>query len=128
MRRINNSAGQYRSRAVIKRLKSTATVNAAGHIVEPTAANWEQFASRWCAVESVVGRETLDGARSATLSGMQLTESATHMLRFRSDSVSRNFTTKMRAHIGSRIFNFAAPPLDADERRVEVFVPAIEIK
>lgn len=113
-------AGRFRKRARLMRIKSGATVNAAGHIVESTSSEWEVFGTRWVAVESRSARESLTGD--------QLTQTATHLLTFRSDDVTRALTTQQRCKIGDRVFNFAEPPLDVDERRMLVEVPAIEVK
>lgn len=112
------SPRRLKTRATLQRLKSSATVNAAGHIVEPTAANWESYAKRWCSVEYRAGREAL--------TGKQLTEASLPVLVFHSDPLTRALTTKNRAQVGSRTFNFAAPPVDIADEKWKVEVPATE--
>lgn len=113
-------AGVFRTPGVVQRLKAAATVNAAGHIVEPTSGNWENYCTRWFQMESISARESLTGD--------QQTANITTILRTRYDSVSAGIDTKMQVKIGSRTFNIAKPPVDIDNRHLVVEFPVIEVK
>lgn len=120
MRDVRRGAGEFDVRVTINRLKADATVNAAGHIDESSASNWETYATRWCQVVYQKGDEVI--------AGDQLIAHRFPVLRFVSDSSTRSFTTGMRAVLGDgRTFSFAEPPRDVKERRGEVEVACVEV-
>lgn len=113
-------AGHYNRRIIVQRLTSTATVDAAGHVNETTSGNWGAFYSCWARIEYRGGRESLTGD--------QLTANDSAMVFVRSCEKSRAITQSMRFTLQGRVFSISQPPVDVDERRVEVRFPAVEVR
>lgn len=113
-------AGSYNRRIKVQRLKSSVTVDAAGHINETTEANWETHCDCWARIEYRGGRESLTGD--------QLTANDTAMVFVRSYEKTRAITVDMRFTMQGRIFSISQPPVDVGERRVEVRFPAVEVR
>lgn len=114
MMRLLRDASEYRTRVVIERLKSSATVNAAGHIDETDSDNWEEYITRWANITYGKGSERLVGDQQ---NATQLAD-----VELRSDSGTRAITTAMRMRLSGsgEVFNIAEPPVDIDGRRVSV--------
>jgi SPP1 family predicted phage head-tail adaptor len=113
-------AGKYNRRIKVQRIKSTATVNAAGQINETTESNWETFHDCWARIEYRAGRESLTGD--------QVTANDAATVFVRSCERARAITTDMRFTMQGRVFSISQPPVDVGEKRVEVRFPAVEVR
>lgn len=113
------TAGRYNTRVTIERLKSSATVDASGHVNEADDANWEKYADRWCSIRYNAGAEKLigDGAQSSGV-GAYL---------FRYDTLTRDITSSMRLKIGTQVVSVTGPARVIDEANREVLVTGTQI-
>lgn len=103
---------------VFQRLKSSATVNGAGHIVKPTAANWETYCTRKCKVTWRSARESLTGD--------QLTANRACAVECYYDSKTKSIDQTMRLMIGNRVLSIG-PTLNIDQTNRVVEFTAIEV-
>lgn len=110
-------AGKLQHRVEVQRL--TGNVNAAGHLDETTAGNWQTFCSRWCELITRGSREFFRG--------VEVTADITHQVTMRADPESRGFTPKQRLKFGDRVLSIASPPVDVDEGGEMVRFQAIEV-
>ena len=116
---VRRGAGEFDQRVSLQRLKSSDTLNAAGHFDEVSASSWETYANRWCAVAYRTGGEPQVGDQRVARRFPVLT--------FMSDSVTRAMQPGDRIVLGTRVFSFDEPPRDVKERRGEVEVACVEV-
>ncbi len=117
---INTAAGQFNRRITVQRLKANATINAAGHVDETDAANWETHCSLWASFRFGIGREVMTGE--------QVTSAFETTVFVRSSDASRAITQGMRIKYGTRTLSVSAVPFDLDEARKVVQLQAIEVR
>lgn len=112
-------AAKYRTRVTIERLKSSATIDASGHVNEADDDNWEKYAERWCSIRYNSGAEKLigDGAQSSGVGAYV----------FRYDTLTSGITSDMRLRLGTRIISVTGPARVVDEGNREVLVVGTEI-
>ncbi len=82
------------------------------------AKSWQTFATVWGRIEPLSGKElwTAQQAQAQT----------THKLTVRCGDL-RYASATMRATYGGRVFNFSAPPMNREERNVELTILAQEV-
>lgn len=113
-------AGNYSHRATIQRMKASATIDAAGHIDETDASNWETYLTRWC-------RRITKGSREYIVDD-QMNANATEQIRIRWDEQAEAIDTSMRIKIEGRALSIASPPINVDAEDREVVMSVIEVK
>lgn len=112
-------AGKYNTRVTIQRIKSSLTVDAAGHIAEASAATWETYCQRWCAVAYGATAERIFG------DGAQASGAAAYLFRY--DTSTRNITPDMRIKHGDRVISVSGMPRNVNEANQEIAVLGVEV-
>lgn len=113
----SNDLNRY---VTVKRIKSTATVDASGHIDETDNANWETLANEYCQIISQGSREFVVGD--------QLNQQLTHQITMRYSPRAAAYTTSMRLDYDGRKLNIAGPPQNIDEQNKWLRFGVTEVK
>lgn len=111
------TAGKYNKRVVVQRLKSTATVNAAGHIDESDDDSWETYCERWCKITHAKTPEQQVGGQQVSY------DSAEFVLRY--DTTVSAIDATMRVRVGDKIYSVATAPVDIEGDSKEVVFRAV---
>lgn len=106
-------AGRYRHRITLQRDIGTVKREFGSRIED-----WSDVATVWAMIEPIIGREQWNA--------IQTQSNLTHRLEFRYQNAMA-LTGAMRATLGSRVFAFAEPPRNVDERNRIYQVMAVEI-
>lgn len=112
-------------RVSVRKLKSSLTLDASGHIDETSSDNWTEVGKHWCQFITKGSREFFRGEEVAA--------EITHQLTMRYSSSAAKYTTKMQirmktADLGMRTFNIAGPGRNLDEQDNWLVFPVTEIK
>lgn len=98
-------AGRLRHYMTIQ--QPTEAEDANGEIIQ----TWSTFANVWAEILPLVGKEYW--------ASKQVIAEATGKIRLR---YIANITAKMRALFGNRILNFVGPPINIEERNIEIVI------
>lgn len=109
---------RMRHRFVVKQLAGTA--DAAGHVDESDASNWETYARLSAAIVAKSSREFW-GADQAQAD-------VTHQLTFRWGRTYDAISPAMRLTSGDKTYNLSGPPFDPDGNRRILKLNAIEVR
>lgn len=101
--------GYYSKLVTIQKLKTTATVDASGHIDPTDSTNWETHTKAYAKVYTKGGREFYRAAN--------IDAEASHMWEVASSSKVRAITPDMRLKWNDRYFNIVSVQ-DKDESRI----------
>lgn len=93
-------AGKLRDRVTIQRVKSAATLDAAGVVDLTTSSNWETLASRWAEVVGAGGQERGESQRTAA--------NITHKITLRWDDTTTTITPRERVVWNSKTLDITA--------------------
>lgn len=77
---------------------------------------WVTFLSAWASIDPLSGRELF--------AAMQIQSTASHKIKMR---YRPGITAKHRIVFGTRIFNIIAPPMDIEERHIEIHLMCEEV-
>lgn len=102
-------AGKLDKRIIIQ--SSTVTTGADGSRTDA----WTDDATVWCHFMNATSREFL--------AAQQVNSDVTHLIKIRKRS---GVMVSHRLKFGTRIMNIAGPPIDVEERGVEMLITAIE--
>ena len=113
-------AADLDKRITVRRLKSSAVLDASGHLDETREGNWVEVGKRWAQFITRGSREFFRGEEVAA--------DITHQITIRYDKTAAAWTTKMHVKYDGRTFNIAGPLRDIDEQNEWLVFPAVEIK
>lgn len=105
-------------RVTVQRLAGTP--DAAGHVDESSAANWEQYARVSAAIVAKSSREFW-GAD-------QVQADVTHQITIRWSRTADAIEADMRVRDGDKTYNLSGPPFDPDGQRRVLKLNAIEVR